>query len=55
MNIVLIVLAILAALALLGFALAPLMGVTGLWAASSAKKNAARTAEIQRLLDAPDR
>lgn len=51
----LIVLAIPAALALLGFALAPLMASSGWWAASSAKDSAARAAEIQRLLDKPDR
>lgn len=55
MTFLIVVLAILAALALLGFALAPLMAATGLWAASSGKENAAQAAEIQRLLDAPDR
>ena len=49
------VLAILVGLALMGFALAPLMAATGLWAASSSQDNATRAAEIQRMLDEPDR
>ncbi|QKV52638.1 hypothetical protein [Comamonas antarctica] len=55
MTLLIVVLAILAALVLLGFALAPLMAASGLWAAATAKGNAAKAAEIQRLLDVPDR
>lgn len=55
MTFIIIVLAALAALAMLGFALAPLMAITGWWAAGSAKDNAEQAAEIQRLLDKPDR
>lgn len=55
MTFLIVVLAVLAAVALLGFALAPLMAASGWWASTSAKDNAARADEIQRLLDAPDR
>ncbi len=55
MTFLIIVLAALAVLAMLGFALAPLMAATGLWAATSAKDNAAHADEIQKLLDEPDR
>ncbi len=55
MNFLIIVLAALALLAMLGLALAPLMAATGWWAADSAKDHAAHAAEIQRLLDKPDR
>ncbi len=44
----------LAALALLGFVLAPIMAATGLWAHSSAKDHKAKAQEIKRLLAGKD-
>lgn len=44
----------LAALALLGFVLSPLMAATGLWAHSSAKDHKAKAREIERLLAGKD-
>ncbi len=44
----------LAALALLGFVLAPIMAATGLWAGTSAKGHKAKAQEIERLLAGKD-
>ena len=44
----------LAALALLGFVLAPIMAATGLWARTSAKDHKAKAQEIERLLAGKD-
>lgn len=44
----------LAALALLGFVLAPIMAATGLWAGTSAKDHKAKAQEIERLLAGKD-
>ena len=53
-NIFIWALIALAALALLGFVLSPLMAATGLWAHSSAKAHKAKAQEIERLLAGKD-
>ncbi|MGD9756205.1 MAG: hypothetical protein AB7U71_01635 [Comamonas sp.] len=50
----LIALFALAALVVLGFALAPIMAATGLWAHTSAKDHRAQACEIERLLAEKD-
>lgn len=50
----LIALFALAALVVLGFALAPIMAATGLWAHVSAKGHRAQAREIERLLAEKD-
>ena len=44
----------LAALVVLGFALAPIMAATGLWAHTSAEEHRAQAREIERLLAEKD-
>lgn len=53
-NLFLIALFALAALVVLGFALAPIMAATGLWAHTSAEDHRAQAREIERLLAEKD-